>query len=180
MAGHLGVVKGALLRTCFVVTLVGVPQARAEPGAAIVAKMEGIVIPRINFEDVRFEEAIDYLRVKSLELDREPDAGFRGFSMLIERGTREGEDPGDGLAEEGGRGLGLHLDSPKIKVYRAKDVSLREALVECCRLANMEAYITNVGIVICPAGREPFPNGKARRGEVLRKLTSKDGGPAAR
>ena len=160
-----------MLLICSVVILVGVPQARAEAGDAIVARLERIVIPLINFEDVRFEEAIDYLRVKSLELDRDSNVEFRGVSILIERGTREGEEPDDGLDEEDGLALGLHPNSPKIKAYRAKDVSLREALVECCRLANMDAYITSVGIIICPSGRKPSPSGKARQVEIWRKLT---------
>ncbi|MGB1130146.1 MAG: hypothetical protein ACPG4K_08845, partial [Haloferula sp.] len=33
------------------------------PGDAIIAKLEEIIIPVVDFEDVSVEEAIDYLRV---------------------------------------------------------------------------------------------------------------------
>lgn len=52
--------------------------------AAIENKLNRIIIPQISFRDTTVREAIDYLKVKSKELDvTEPDPAKRGVSIVL-------------------------------------------------------------------------------------------------
>ncbi|MBK1826789.1 hypothetical protein [Haloferula rosea] len=140
-------------------------EATAQPGDVVIAKLDSIIIPVIDFEDTSIEEAIDYLRVRSLELDRKGDPNLRGIPMLVWKSRTEGSNFDDDLS------ISDEALSTGIENYHARDVSLLEALRESCRLTRLDAYLTSVGIVICPEGTPPFPNEKAETGEVLRILT---------
>lgn len=47
-------------------------------------KLKSIIIPSVSFEDTTVEDAIDYLRKKSIELDRTVGPnGERGINFVI-------------------------------------------------------------------------------------------------
>jgi hypothetical protein len=140
-----------------------VSAAEPEPGDFVVEKLSGIVIPVIHFEDTSFEEAIDFIRLRSVELDPEDDPARRGISFVIISPAK---------SPDGGPG--------KIEHYHAKDVPLPVALAEICRVSGFDAYITSCGIVICPRGQAPFPNSKSEKGEIWKKLTEPKPEPAGR
>jgi len=136
-----------------------------EAGEIIIAKLEEIIIPVVDFENTHLEEAIDYLRIRSMELDEEGDLGMRGVSILIRSSKDEATSPdGRSIAPQGGSPL-------LITRYYAENISILEALTETCRIAQLDAHLTSVGIVICSKGGHPFPNSKARSGEIWKKLT---------
>ncbi len=132
-----------------------VPEQRADAENNTVARLEKIVIPVIEFEEVTVEEAIDFLRMRSFELELgEPER--KGVSWIIKSA---GDVPGTGVAKP----------LPKIR-YRARNVGLLTALEEIARLAHLDVYLTTVGIVICQAGDPPVPVGKMEGAKILKTL----------
>ncbi len=127
----------------------------AKAGNDIVARLEKIVIPVIEFEEVTVEEAIDFLRMRSFELEPgEPER--RGVSWIVK-------------SAGGVTGAGEANPLPKIR-YRARNVGLLTALEEVARQAHLDVYLTNVGIVICQAGDPPLPARKMEGEEILKTL----------
>lgn len=59
-----------------------VAEQQSDAGNDIVARLEKIVIPVIEFEEVTVEEAFDFLRMRSFELDLgEPER--KGVSWIV-------------------------------------------------------------------------------------------------
>lgn len=132
-----------------------------EPGAFILAKLDSIIIPVIDFEDTSLEEAMDYLRVRSIELDSYEPIDMRGVSILIKANP----------AVPNSLSLGESEPFTRIDRLHATNITLTEALIQTCEAAEVDAYLTSVAIVVCPKGIPPFPNPKADSGEVYKKLT---------
>jgi|GEM_PF-1794309 len=134
------------------------------PGDEVIQRLNKIVIPVIDFEDLSLGEAIGYLRVRSIELDPYPDPEMRGVSILIQhpKGNREEAD------------LGIPVP-PTLPRFFAQRTTLPDALALSCELAGAEAYLTSVGLVACVRGASPFPNPRSREGEVWSRLVP--GGP---
>jgi len=51
--------------------------------ASITAKLNKIIIPRIEFKDATIREAIDYLKAKSRDLDDDPNQQSRGVNIVL-------------------------------------------------------------------------------------------------
>ncbi len=51
--------------------------------ASITAKLNKIIIPRIEFKDATIREAIDYLKAKSRDLDDDPSPERRGVNIVL-------------------------------------------------------------------------------------------------
>jgi hypothetical protein len=98
-------------------------------GAAyILNKLKSIIIPVIDFEDVSLEEAIDFLRLRTIELDTtELDPNKKGISFVIRKPRTSG---GAGLDADAAGGLGAAQDpgALRIKELRLRNVPLGEAL----------------------------------------------------
>ena len=135
-------------------------QSTEAPATVIIAKLESIFIPTIDFEEVSLVEAMDFFRIRSLELDRAESAEFRGLSILVNTPVSDEMDP-----------LGYSAQFQTIERLQATNISFHDAIVKCCRMANADAYVTSVGIVICQKDQAPFPNIKSETGEVWKKLT---------
>jgi len=141
----------------------GATEARRDAADYVIAKLEKIVIPVIDFEDLSIEEAIDFLRMRSFELELgEPET--RGISWINGNPMR---DPADNSAEALGPVAPNQV--PKIN-YRAKDVGLLTAVEEIARQAHLDVYLTNVGIVICGPGEPPLPVGKMDGEEIWKTI----------
>lgn len=130
------------------------------PGDGIVRHLNRIVIPVIDFEGLTLEEALDYLRVRSIELDPDPDR--RGVSIVT---RRPGGDPSDAQ-----RGLWKTTQPRRLGRFFAQRVTLPDAIAMSCELVGADAYLTSVGMVVCPRGASAFPNPKASKGEVWKRL----------
>ncbi len=137
------------------------------PGSSVLAKLDSIVIPLIDFEDTSLEEAIDYLRVRSLELDSDKPIETRGMSILIRHSH---QDSPDSPSDNGISPIGAS-QFQRIPRLRAENITLTQALVQTCEAADADAHVTSIGIVVCPQGTPPFPNFKSESGEVWKKLT---------
>lgn len=110
-------------------------------GAAMInEKLRRIVIPQVNFEDITVEEAIDFLRQRSQELDvTETDPSRKGVDFVI-RGSSApmGGAAGDLDAAGAGAGLGPGpgIGSIKIRQLRLSNMPLGQVLKYICDLAN--------------------------------------------
>jgi hypothetical protein len=159
---------------CFVTSTCGKPQEvsndadtkRQDVTSQVVAKLEKIVIPIINFEETSVEEAIDFLRMRSRELDAGPTEQ-RGISWIIKSSSPSVADKYDAEV-----GPGEWSQVPMIN-YRAKDVGLLTAVAEIARQAHRDAYLTNMGIVLCRQGEQPLPVGMMD-GEEIWKILHKE------
>ena len=137
-----------------------IQQAKSYP---IRPRLNRIVIPRIEFDHVALEEAIDFLRLRCAELDPDPDPAHRGISML----TKQPKTNDKNTTTDSG----IAANSEAIKItYSAEAVPILVALAEIARQAHLDIYLTEVGIVICQIGDPPFPNDKAEKGEVWETL----------
>ena len=135
------------------------------PNAAdyVMAKLEKIVIPVINFQDTSIEEAIDFLRMQSFELEEgEPER--RGVSWIMKSRRSDAAN-----SSAGGLEPVEPNQVPKIN-YSAKNVGLLTAMEEIARQAHLDVYLTNVGIVICGPGESPLPVGKMDGEEVWKTI----------
>src|SRR6185503_15957174 len=66
-------------------------QIDAAGTARINAKLQRIIIPRVEFKDATIREAVDYLKRKSIELDTtEPDQTKRGVNIVLKLGDGGG------------------------------------------------------------------------------------------
>lgn len=102
------------------------------PGAYLTEKMNQIILPSVHFENAPVEEAIEYLRVKSRDLDTftEP-GGTKGVNIIL----RMGDAPS---------GASISLD--------LKDVPMSEALRYVTELAQMKYKVEAHAVIITPIG----------------------------
>lgn len=155
-----------------VLTLMGsLASIAGVPGDAVVAHLNRIVIPRIEFDRASVEEAIDFLRSRCADVDPDPDPARRGISILTKR-------PGQ-ADQNTTTDPGIPANPGSIKItYSGKSVPLVVALSEIARQAHLDIYLTESGIVICQMGDPPFPNGKAEKGEVWKTIYKSKSAPA--
>ncbi len=100
------------------------------PGAYLTEKMNKIIFPTVQFHDATLEEAIEYLRVKSRDLDTFTDASDpKGVSLIL----RTGDKPSN---------TRISLD--------LKEVPMSEALRYVTELAGMKYKVEPHALVIMP------------------------------
>ncbi|MEM7013950.1 MAG: hypothetical protein AAF585_21015, partial [Verrucomicrobiota bacterium] len=68
----------------------GIDIPHSEPDDYISGKLKNIIIPSIEFEDTPLSDAIQFLRVRGIELDStEPDPARKGVNILAEPGLAD-------------------------------------------------------------------------------------------
>ncbi len=129
---------------------------------AITAKLNRIVIPRVDLRDTTIREAIDYLRQQSVRLDTlEPDQAKKGVNIFLKVSAGGGSTPDSGneiLALPGadaapGDVTGQVTAEPTedTRVTLALDnVPLYEALRYVSQLAGLKIKIDPVAVSIVP------------------------------
>lgn len=111
----------------------------------IVQKLKNIIIPVIDFEDTTLEEAIDYLRTRTVELDTlELDPSMKGLNFVIRHPTSTSKD--DEL-------FGDFTDPSRIKIpeLRLRNIPINEVLNYICQATRMRWSSDEFAIVIKPA-----------------------------
>lgn len=112
-------------------------------------------IPSIEVRDVNYWELINYVAERIVELDpRDPPR--RGISFLYEAGRREPDQALDSSVRKG----------PTKINYSARNVRVDKVFTDLAKLINIDFHVTSVGVVITPKGKKPFPNGKAKTGDI--------------
>jgi general secretion pathway protein D len=124
-----------------------------EGGATyILNKLKTIQIPVIDFEDTSVEEAIDFLRLRSIELDtQELDPNRKGINFVI-RKPRTGGGADAGLdADAGGLGAAQDPGSLRIRELRLRNVPLAEALKYICEQTKLRYKVDEFAVTLVPA-----------------------------
>lgn len=112
-------------------------------------KMRSIIIPRIDFENVTVEMAMDYLRFRAAGLEtEEPDPTKRGFSMVI-RSPRSSEAP-DVSNQTDDDLLGNDIASSGITELRLKNVPFATALRYICIMTCLQCGVDESRLTISP------------------------------
>lgn len=100
------------------------------PGAYLTEKMNKIIFPTVQFDGATIEEAIEYLRIKSRDLDTFTDkSGVKGVNLIL----RMGEAPSNAT---------ISLD--------LKDVPMSEALRYVTELAQMKYKVEAHAVLVVP------------------------------
>lgn len=120
----------------------------------ITEKLRRIIIPLINFEDTTVEEAIDFLRQRSVELDvLELDPARKGVNFVIRR-PRAGGDAGLDAAAEGAPAGGLLGADPgalRIRELRIRNVPLAQALKYITDATRLRYKVDDFAVTLVPA-----------------------------
>ncbi|TAE77574.1 MAG: type II and III secretion system protein [Verrucomicrobia bacterium] len=119
----------------------------------ILNKLKTITIPVIDFEDTSVEEAIDFIRLRSIELDtQELDPARKGINFVI-RKPRAAASGDAGLDADAATGLGAAQDpgSLRIKELRLRNVPLAEALKYICEGTKLRYKVDEYAVTLVPA-----------------------------
>lgn len=130
-------------------------------------KLKSIIIPVVDFEDTTVEEAIEFLRNRSQQLDNNPGAnGERGINFVISD-SQAGGSPAptetsldlsfDEGTEGADAGTPAPAPAPELKTKRIKQLKLRnvpmiEVLKFICQNAGLRYKVEDYAVAILPAG----------------------------
>jgi general secretion pathway protein D len=145
----------------------------------ILNKLKNIIIPMIDFEDTSVEEAIDFLRLRSIELDvSELDPNKKGINFVI-RKPRGGAGGDAGLDADAAAGLGAAPDpgSLRIRELRLRNVPLAEALKYITEQTRLRYKVDDFAVTLVP-GTETDEDLFTRNFRVPPNLLSLLGGGA--
>ncbi len=117
----------------------------------ITDKLRRIVIPRIDFEDTSVEEAIDFLRLRAVELDvTELDPAKKGINFVIRRPRAAAAGAADAgkapTATDAASDPGAH----RIKELRIRNVPLAVALKYICDQAKLRYKVDDFAVTLVP------------------------------
>lgn len=121
------------------------PRRATPPAQAFIRnKLKSIIIPKISFEDTTLEEAIDFMRLRTRELDPDPDPRMRGISIMIGKSVKSESD--DSVLDSATKGAG----SLRITGMEMENVSAWDLLHLIAKETGMQVEIIDTGIVIGP------------------------------
>ncbi|HEY1122807.1 MAG TPA: M56 family metallopeptidase [Haloferula sp.] len=109
----------------------------------ILNKTKAIVLPQVKFADTSMEEAIDFIRMKSAELDKaEPDPSRKGINLVIRRPRLvEGEKP---------------KEMPRLTL-EMKNVSMDILLAEVAKQTGTRYKVDDFALTFVPADEKDTP-----------------------
>ncbi|MEI6178370.1 MAG: Amuc_1098 family type IV pilus outer membrane protein, partial [Verrucomicrobiota bacterium] len=126
----------------------------------ITAKLRSIIIPKINFEQTTVEEAINFLRQRSYELDTmELNPEKKGVNFVVRRprptalagATEPPVDPGAGGAEAGGLPpAGTDPGLAKIHELRLTNVPIAVVLKYICDYTKLRYKVDDFAVTLVP------------------------------
>ena len=154
--------------------------------AYINEKLRRIVIPRIDFEDTTVEEAIDFLRMRSSELDTlELDPARKGVNFVVRRpraapigAPDAGIEPGEGGALPATADPG----SLRVRELRIRNVPLAVALKYICDQTKLRYKVDDFAVTLVPqteSGEDIFTRTFTVPPDFSSALGSDDGGTKA-
>ena len=140
----------------------------------IMKKLDGIIIPIIDFEDNNLNEAIDFMRLRVLDLDvAEKNPANRGVNFII-RNSGVVEKNGDQVPA--GSPLVEGWGSQRIKKLRLINVPASSALKYICIMTNAKLSIGELGFEVSPSvngdlgvASEVDPRAKAKINKIIKE-----------
>lgn len=126
--------------------LCALPLPASEPARPAIAdvlarRVESTRIPKIDFQNITMDQALEYLRQRSAEIQRH---GTTSPTRITQ--------PTPGPA---GATSGIGPGSKRLTL-KATNITTGDALRACCRLTGTDAYLTSVGTLIVQKGHKPF------------------------
>ena len=141
-------------------------------------KLRKIVIPRIDFEDTTVEEAIDFLRMRSSELDTlELDPAKKGINFVIRRPNSQVRAEGSG--EAGLPAAAIDLGSLRIRDLRLRNVPLNVALKYICDHTKLHFKVDDYAVTLVPfteCGEDVYTRTFRVPPDFMEKLSPSGGG----
>ncbi len=124
----------------------------------ITEKLRRIIIPKIVFEDTTVEEAIDFLRLRSAELDTlELDPARKGVNFVVRRPRPAAPAAGGGdplvdpaAGEAGPVAAGPDPGSLRIRELRVSNVPLAVALKYICDATKLRYKVDDFAVTLVP------------------------------
>lgn len=132
---------------------------------SIERKLKNIIVPMVDFDDATLEEAVDFIRQRSMDLDTaELDPNLRGLNFKIRRPKlgSGGADPGldDEILDPFDPGRA------RVKELKLRNVPLATLLDYVCQQARMHYTIDENGITLLPLGSDEAEEILVRSWEV--------------
>ncbi|MDX1680898.1 MAG: hypothetical protein R3242_09225 [Akkermansiaceae bacterium] len=125
-----------------------------------IQKWENIVIPSVNFEDTTVEDAIEFLRMRSAELDPEEDPTKKGVSWVVRTPTSENVD--DASLQ---RALELSPEAAVTKInLRVKNMKMVDLIKEISEQAHLNCYLTSRCFIMMPEEQKLNPEVEREHG----------------
>jgi len=129
------------------------PSSDSSGVAYITQKLKTIIIPRIDFEDTTVEEAVDFLRMRSAELDTlELDPAKKGVNFIVRRprpAAPAAASP-DGTAAPDTLAPVADPSSIRIPQLRVRNVPLQTALQYICDAAKLRFKVDDFSVTLVP------------------------------
>lgn len=138
---------------------------------SITAKLNQIILPELKLNNSTVEEAVEFLRLRSIELDTTTlDDSQKGINFVVRTPKTVGEDGGEedagGLGAEDGFGAAVDPNATLIKKLDLKNVPLRVALQYICDEANLRFKIDEFAVTLLPITSEEDEDVVQRRWTV--------------
>jgi len=136
--------------------LAGNRDSRITNGSALILeKLRTIIIPVVSFEDTSVEEAVDFLRNKSRELDTTTtNPAEKGINFVVRKPTANAAAaaPEGGGLEAAAGGLGVVADpgSLRVKELRLTNVPIATALKYICDQVKLKYKVDDFAVTLVP------------------------------
>jgi general secretion pathway protein D len=129
-----------------------VDTSSSERGTSYITnKLRTIVVPSINFEDTTVEEAIEFLRQRSVELDvTELDPARKGVNFVVRRPGTSGGGAAAPAAEGAVLGASTEVGTLRIKQLRLRNVPLAVALKYICDNTRLRYKVDEYAVTLVP------------------------------
>ena len=117
-------------------------------------KLDRIMIPKVDFEDVTVQECLETLRLRAREFDYEPDESLRGMNFLIRNPSTQG----DGSGGLGGDDLDSGADGDAVNSIGnlvidelfLTNVPLGKVLKYICDKTRLRFKIDDYSVILLP------------------------------
>lgn len=124
--------------------------------ALIMEKLRSIIIPVIDFEDTSVEEAVDFLRTRSRELDTTTtNPAEKGINFVVRKpqaGAAAAAADATGLeAAAGGLGVVADPGALRVKELRLTNVPVATALKYICDSTRLKYKVDDFAVTLVPA-----------------------------
>ncbi|WP_346188411.1 Amuc_1098 family type IV pilus outer membrane protein [Rubritalea halochordaticola] len=112
-------------------------------------KLKNIDIPVVDFNNISVNEAVDFLRMRSRELDRdELDPNKKGINFVVRTPAVVGGEAGGGA---GGFGDTAAPGSKRIDTLMLRNVPLEVVLDQICKKTGLRYRVEDYAVVLLPA-----------------------------
>jgi general secretion pathway protein D len=134
---------------------------------SITAKLQQIIIPVIDFQDTTVQEAVDFLRVRSKELDTTTlNEADKGINFVVKGATVTGVVDAGVDAEAGGLGGGADTGGARIDSLNITNVPLGVALQYICEKARLRYKVDEFAVTLLPLSSDESEDVVTRRWAV--------------